>query len=263
MATAKQVVDIEQVDIDSLSPEEVNKLVLRTVLDLKSSLPTIENKVTKLETVTKEHDTEIDKLKRDMLFMKQKMNRKEQQEKSNSLRFIGVHEEEEELADNKALVRKVYQLFTPVWTAAKEAEFIEAVPRMTTVNMTCFRVGARNPPRSEQPSSPAKPRPIIVKFDNDKLRSALFKFKREFLPLPGPEEQAMGIKYLTLVEDLTGPNLRALRGLQANDNIDKAWASGGRVKFTLKSDKQAKKTVYIAKNIFAEPDEIIFDAYVA
>jgi hypothetical protein len=99
-----------------------------------------------------------------------------------------------------------------------------------------------------------RPSPIIIKLCNRKLRLTILKNKRLSIPAPTDVERGNGIKKFIVVEDLTVPTFKKLSDLLADDRVDKAWSTEGRLRCVLMGDDKGVKKV---KSVFDTTDDIL------
>ena len=70
-------------------------------------------------------------------------------------------------------------------------------------------------------------------------------------------ERGNGIKKFIVVEDLTVPTFKKLSDLLADDRVEKAWSTDGRLRFVLMRDDKGVKKV---KSVFDTTDDILNSA---
>jgi hypothetical protein len=136
--------------------------------------------------------------------------------------------------------------------AAKAKGDISSVPVANNVVEDAFRVG-----KPTLKDGVMRPPPVIVKLCNRQLRLAILKNKRLNIPSPTDGERGCGIRKFIVVEDLTVPTFKKLSDLLADDRVEKAWSTEGKLRFVLMgNDKSVKKV----KSVFDSNDEIIGSA---
>jgi len=72
--------------------------------------------------------------------------------------------------------------------------------------------------------------------------------KKSNTPSPTQADKALGSIGFFINEDLTPTTFKALRALQNDERVDKAWSVDGRLRFVLSNDPDRK--VIKVKNVF-------------
>ena len=196
----------------------------RSLLEETRSLLTQEKaKVSALETV-------VGDLTKELRTLQDTVNSREQSSRSLMLRIVGLPSSEDEVNSpdpDKFLAKKIYEtILQPILTGAKSKSLIKSVPTLSNTILKAYRVGKFGPKPS--PSSP-----IIVTLTDPSIKVAIFKAKKQFLPLPSEP----GAKRYLLAEDLTFPTFSKLKELRDHKDVDRAWTVEGRIRYTLLEDK--------------------------
>ena len=235
--------------------------MLRTVLELKVMMTSSNMRIEKVESEVKSHDAQICSLTKEVRDLKNLVNLREQDMRSNAIRLTGFPHVEGEEADTKILAKRVYdRILVPIWSAAKTKNQLDAVPKLTTANLECYRVGQRPAPRTGQPQSRAQPRPILIKFCGaPHLKLAILRCKKGNIPNPSETEKAEGANRFTISEDLTPPTYKAMRMLQECPETESVWTVEGKIRFTLKDDRS--KQVRRVKSVFDNADAMISNSF--
>ncbi len=219
--------------ISSLTSDQKLDLIIGEV----SKIALLVTKVTALEEKVKAQDHSISALQKEVLYLKNKDNDRDQLERSNSLRIFNFPGSGSETG----LANKVYELLKPLLTAAKTAGQIPTLPQAPNALEDVFRAGKFAAGAGKPPP------PIIVKFPNDALRMAVLKNKKRYLP--PPEE---GAKKIVITEDLTRPTHRKFKELLEDERTDKIWTFSGGIWVVPKATKVAVKV----KSVYDSNDAI-------
>jgi len=234
--------------------------MLRTVLELKVMMASNNERLNRVETDVNHHDVQIHSLTKEVYHLKNSMNAREQELKGNSIRLTGFPHVEGEEADPKILAKRVYdRILSPIWAAAKAKGQLDAVPKLGTAAIDCYRVGQRPPPRTDQPRSRAQPRPVIIKFNGPPhLKLTILRFKCDNTPKPTEAEISEGASRFSISEDLTPPTYKALRLLQESRLTESVWTVEGRIRFTLANDPS--KSVKKVRSVFDHVEDMVSKA---
>ncbi len=225
------------------SQDQKLDLLLRLNLDLRKTLA---GTVKQLEAVTVKvemHEKRICDMERKLDETAKKLhevqvtsNSRKQSYRLDAVRLFGLPTMEDE-TDPKVFAKHVYnKALLPILTLAKAKGQLDVVPTRDRAGISCFRVGRKPPPRAGQPSSPAQPLPVIVKFEDPRLRLMVLRYKREGIPSPSAAEKAAGYSKMFIAEDLTPATFRAMKMLKNCDQVSKVWSVDGQVRFTLTGD---------------------------
>lgn len=248
-------------DFGNMSSDQKLDLLLSTVLETKSILVANTARLNAVEVRVDKQDQHLASLSRQVSELKDAVNVHDQKARSNTIRLLGFPMVPDEKDDPSILIKRIYdKIFVPIWTAAREKKALDAVPRFTTADISCFRLGARPAMRVMQPKSISQPLPIIVRFGpaSSHLRLVLLRFKREFIPKPTEADRAAGSLRFIIAEDLTPACFRALKSLQDDDRVSGAWTVEGKIRLVMADDPS--KTVRAVKSIFDNLDDMIFNA---
>ena len=89
---------------------------------------------------------------------------------------------------------------------------------------------------------------IIIRLTYADVRLAILRNKKSNTPSPTQADKALGSIGFFINEDLTPTTFKALRALQNDERVDKAWSVDGRLRFVLSNDPDRK--VIKVKNVF-------------
>jgi hypothetical protein len=254
----------EQV-LSGASLEEKMDMLLRINLDIRKSLA---GTVHKLETVSvkvETHDKRIEEIEKklsdtvkELHSVQVSSNSREQSYRLDAVRLFGLPPIEDE-TDPKTLVKHVYtKALLPILNLAKSKGQLDVVPTRDRAGITCFRAGKKPPSRTGQPSSLAQPLPVIIKFEDLRLRLMVLRYKREGIPSPSAAEKAAGFSKMFISEDLTPATFKAMKQLRNSDQVAKVWSVEGQVRFTLAGDSSG--TIKKVQSVFVPVDEMISSA---
>ena len=254
------------IDVSALIPlnassAEREDLLLRTVLQLKVMMSSNNERLSRVEADVNLHDTQLFSLTKEVAQLKISVNAREQELKGNAIRLTGFPHVEGEEADLKLLAKKVYdRILVPIWSAAKAKGQLDAVPKLATASIDCFRVGPKPAPRTDQPRSTAQPRPVLIKFGGaPHLRISILRFKKGNIPKPSEAELAGGIRRFSIGEDLTPATYKAMKLLQESQETESVWTVEGKLRFTLVNDP--KKIVKRVRSVFDHVELMISKAF--
>jgi hypothetical protein len=225
------------------SLEQKMDLLLRVNLDIRKTLA---GTVKQLETVSvkvETHENRIGDIERKLGETVKKLhevqvtsNFREQSYRLDAVRLFGLPTIEEE-SDPKVFAKHVYtKALLPILNLAKTKGQLDVVPTRDRAGITCFRAGRKPPLRAGQPSSFAQPLPVIIKFEDPRLRLMVLRYKREGIPSPSSTEKAAGYSKMFIAEDLTPATFKAMKMLKNSEQVSKVWSVDGKVRFTLEGD---------------------------
>jgi len=190
-------------------------------------------------------ESDMTSLQREVKFLKETVNMREQQTRSLSVRIVGLPNSEDE-----HVPKLIYdRILKPMLVVAKERNLIAAVPQMATVISDAYRIRPRGG------ATAAGSHPIRVKISSPSLKSALFRVKKDALPHLTEAEKSAGSKHLLMVEELTTPTYNFLKQLRGDSRVARAWTVEGRIKFVKAGD--SGNTVRSVSSIFDNPDSIL------
>jgi len=240
-------------------------LMLKMIFDLKKTLA---GTVKQLEMVTvkvESHENRIGDLEKKLGETVKKLqevqvtsNFREQSYRLDAVRLFGLPTIEDE-ADPKVFAKHVYnKALLPILNLAKSKGQLDVVPTRDRAGISCFRVGRKPPSRAGQPSSPSQPLPVIIKFEDPRLRLMVLRYKREGIPPPSSAEKAAGYSKMFIAEDLTPATFKAMKLLKNSDQVAKVWSVDGQVRFTLSGDTSG--SIKKVPSVFLSVDEMIDSA---
>jgi hypothetical protein len=182
-------------------------------------------------------------------------NSREQSYRLDAVRLFGLPTMEDE-TDPKVFAKHVYnKALLPILTLAKTKGQLDVVPTRDRAGISCFRVGRKPPSRAGQPSSPSQPLPVIIKFEDPRLRLMVLRYKREGIPPPSSAEKAAGYPKMFIAEDLTPATFKAMKMLKNCDQVSKVWSVDGQVRFTLMGDTSG--AIKKVQSVFLPVEEMI------
>lgn len=243
----------ELLSLNSVTQKKVIELEARTEV-LETSFTDLRGEVTQIKT---KMGAEISALKSELNYVKTTQNARDQQQRSLSIKLSGlpITEDEKKAVDpDKFLAKRIYdKLLKPILLAAKENGHIDVVPTLTNCISDVERFKIWTKPSAPIPGASASAKPpmipiVIVRFTYADVRLAVLRNKKSNTPAPTQADKAMGSIGFFLNEDLTPSTFKALRALQNDDRVDKAWSVDGRLRFVLSDD--ADRKVIKVKNVF-------------
>ena len=203
--------------------------------------------------VTLEHS--VVKLSKEVRVLQDTVNSREQADRSLSVRVLGIQltEEESNAPDpDKYIAKKVYdRILQPLLTGAKNNNLTKSIPTLSSTIASASRLGRHHP------KGPAANSPIIITLQDSIIKSLLFRSKKNHLPSPTASEQASGIKYFLLAEDLIYPTFSALKLIREHKLVDRAWTVEGRIRFTRTDDKDKVKRVHKVSSVYDDIESIL------
>ena len=231
---------------------------------LQDKVIKLESTVVKMETCIVDLSTTVASLNKEVLQLKEKDNNRDQLSRSNAVRLFGlsVSEEEDGSGDSaRSLTKRIYDtIVKPVLVAAKANKQLESVPSLANTITEAYRVksgasaSAKTPIAGQPPPPPPPPPPIIIKFSSPTVRMAFLRNKRASLPIPPAQEStASGIKWYTVVEDLTAITYKKMREMADCSDVEKVWSIDGKLRYTIPGDKTVRKV----KSVFHSLADII------
>ena len=218
-------------------------LLLRVNLDLRKTLAGTVKQLEAVSVKVETHEKRICDMERKLDETVKKLhevqvtsNSREQSYRLDAVRLFGLPTMEDE-TDPKVFAKHVYnKALLPILTLAKTKGQLDVVPTRDRAGISCFRVGRKPPSRAGQPSSPSQPLPVIIKFEDPRLRLMVLRYKREGIPPPSSAEKAAGCSKMFIAEDLTPSTFKAMKMLKNCDQVSKVWSVDGQVRFTLMGD---------------------------
>jgi len=240
-------------------------LMLKMIFDLKKTLAGTVRQLEKVTVKVESHENPIGDLEKKLGETVKKLqevqvtsNSREQSYRLDAVRLFGLPTMEDE-TDPKVFAKHVYnKALLPILTLAKAKGQLDVVPTRDRAGISCFRVGRKPPPRAGQPSSPAQPLPVIVKFEDPRLRLMVLRYKREGIPPPSSAEKAAGCSKMFIAEDLTPSTFKAMKMLKNSEQVAKVWSVDGQVRFTLAGDTSG--SIKKVQSVFLPVDEMIDSA---
>jgi uncharacterized coiled-coil protein SlyX len=225
-----------------------------TLLQGQEKIEKLTSTIVNLEAKVASQETTITSLKKDVKKLKEQANDWDQKSRDTTIRLFNFPLSDADNAESgRALAARVYdRILKPILVAAKAKGDTSSVPVVNNVIEDLFRVG-----KPTLRDGVLRPPPIIIKLCNRQLRLAILKNKRLSIPAPSDVERGNGIKKFIVVEDLTVPTFKKLSDLLADDRVEKAWSTDGRLRFVLMGDDKGVKKV---KSVFDTTDEIINSA---
>ena len=179
-------------------------------------------------------------MRKELLLVKEIVNKREQQSRELTVRILGMAVSEEEKQDGlKVAIKQAYDRFLkPILSAAKTNGLIETVPQLNNCVEEGYRVGKG----VTDAQGITLPPVLVLRLKTKAIKTAIFKTKREVLPTLPPAEKSAGIKKVLLVEDLTVPTLTKMKEMKNDTRVAKVWTMEGSIRFTLvtKPDEMRK-----------------------
>jgi len=251
----------EQLPSDASLEQKVD-LLLRLNLDNRKLLTGTVKKLENVSVKVESHDQRIESIEKRLGDTVKKLhdvqvtsNLREQSYRLDAVRLTGLPPADDE-SDPKALSKHVYtKALLPILTLAKSKGQLDVVPTRDRAGITCFRAGKKPPARAGQPSSFAQPLPVVIKFEDQRLRLMVLRYKREGMPSPTASEKTAGYNKMFISEDLTPATYKAMKLLRSSELISKVWSIEGMVRFTLAGD--ASGSVKKVQSVFLPLQEMI------
>lgn len=194
-------------------------------------------------------EKEVTSLKSEVLTLQNTVNAREQEARLLNLRVSGLVFTEDEKGNPATLNKLVYdRVLQPILNLAKSNKLIERIPSITNTITSAHRTRA-----ASALTGTALPPPVIVRIASEQVRLAILQSKRRGTPPPLANEADLGIRSISVQEDLTPQTYKLLRELKRADEVTGAWTIAGRIRFKLSgSDK-----VHFVRSVFERTDAII------
>ena len=156
------------------------------------------------------------------------LNHLDQMSRSNTIRIVGLPVQSN-TATNEVIDTTYNLLLKPILQGALNAGDIPDLPTSFHLIDTAFTIPSKN-------TSSAT---VIMKLANSRLRTAIFKHKKEFAPRgPVPHLNNKILPTYAIYEDLTKTNSAYLRNLIQDDRVSTAWSYGGQIRFRLHNSER-------------------------
>ena len=205
---------IDELDVSEIPPwDSVLIKSMRTILNVMKDVESLNKKVNELESYTKVYTntsdllkTQMDNASRKIKILEDKLDDQEQRSRNQCLLFHGVEENQDENTDMKIIELCRNYLGTDIDDSS--------IARS-------HRLGPRKEagkPTTRKNKKDEKPRPIIARFNNFKVRQKLFSSKKMLKGKP-----------FSITENLTKTRMDLLR--KANEKLGKGkcWTQEGRI----------------------------------
>jgi len=217
-------------------------------LDVLPSLETVVHQLVKENSILREEvaaiSVEMKKKDETIQQLTDQLNRCDQENRSKSLRIIGLPINSNSTPDDVADAVHT-NILQPIFQAAvNKGEIREsAIPDKHFIIDNAFAIP------SKKGSSPA----AIVKLSSQYTRNLVFRLKKDALPKERhPETHKERCKY-AIFEDLSPGNHALLRTFADDRRVKSAWSYNGQVKFKMLNSE----TVYRAKSLTDTVDSIV------
>ncbi len=230
-------------------------------MSLEDMVKHIYLKVNSFDKLFSEQQEKISKLEKDVKTLKTKLhvlkntvNAREQEDRSLNLRISGVAFTAEEKANPSSINKLVYdRVLLPIINLAKTNKILERAPTLANTITSAYRVRA-----SSALTGTASPPPVIVRIATDQLRLAILQSKRRGTPPPLPSEVDLGIRSISVQEDLTPPTYKMLREIKRREEVHSAWTIAGRIRFRLTGSDR----IHHVRSVFDSVEDIISAAHI-
>ena len=207
----------------------------RQAKSLKDSIPSLDIIKKSIETEFIKRDSKIERIESDTSLLLDRVaqleiqsNKAEQRQRDLSLRFTNVSLPQK--VSNWECSTVLYNsFFKPAFQSAVNDGILESIPAMHTV------VEFAHPLHK----IPGKIPVIICKLTTRNLKMIFHKKKGEVLKKYEVDNKVKSKCY----DDLTSTNLRCLALLYGDSLIERAWCTGGIIKFSLKASPLVTNTV--------------------
>lgn len=165
--------------------------------------------------------TGLSAAERDIVNLQKKTNMIEQHSRNFTVRVFNLKIQPDSAKDCVKTSNLVYrELIQPILQLAVDSGELPRVPDLLdTVEYSHIL-----------PAKGNKEDAIIVRFQSRILRALIFKYKSKYYKAH-PEAKS------SIFEDLTVPNFKLLKSLQEDVTVHRAWSTGGKVKYVLKSNQ--------------------------
>ena len=171
----------------------------------------------------------------ELTWLNSRVNELEQYNRSWSVRVLNVPLTAEEEKNNVKVADKLYDLvLKPILEGAVESGTIPAIPPREHLLETAHVL----------PGKPGKHKPIIARFLNRDMRSAVFQHKKESAPRrtsPGPGGEKEGSLCFPLFEDLTRTTFLKMRALATHKDVKACWSINGQLRYKLNDSDIVRK----------------------
>ena len=206
-------------------------------------------KVDNIETSVTTHTSDIESLKREVRSLKDAANARDQDSRGLSIRLFNFPIIDE---DETSLTSKIYErVIKPILLAAKDDGEISTVPSAYNCLECAFRIGR---PTFHPDGKPKAPPPVLIRFLTKRMRQAVMSYKKENTPAPSEAEKALGVRRFIIVEDLSPSTYRKLREISSDERVNRAWTTGGQIRFVFKGEDRA---VRLVKSVFDSVEYIL------
>lgn len=173
-------------------------------------------------------ENDVGSMQKDMLRLKSQVNRHEQQSRSLQIRVTNI-----QASPDESVAKLVYdKVIRPILLVAKDKGRLTAVPQLANVIVDAYRMRSRS---GQAPSD--YPPHIMVRLTTAALKSTIFSFKKEGLPLAQPADRPLGLKRPNIMEDLTPDTYRFLKAIKTDPRFERAWTVEGQIRFIVSGDR--------------------------
>jgi hypothetical protein len=216
----EELVKIMQADYAAINTK-LSKLdtLASDVTELKKLLAASDAKNKELLAMLKDRDAEIHGLKR-------QLNGAEQHNRSWSIRVMGLPLSAEEERSSNQVKRHLYNnLLKPILEGAVAEGDLSVVPGVDDLLEMAHVL----------PAKEGATKPIIAQFYARKLRSLVFRHKKQFSPKHSTGPMKDRYKFL-LFEDLTKLTFAKMRALALDPRVAACWPANGQLRYRLVDD---------------------------
>ncbi len=230
-------------------------------MSLEEMVKHIYTKVNSFDDIFRKQQEKIDSLEKEVKTLKSEVhslkdtvNARKQDARSLNIRISGLNFTQEEKTNPSSLNKLVYdRVLLPIINLAKTNKLLDRTPTLANTITSAYRVRA-----SSALTGTANPPPVVVQIATDQLRLAILQSKQRGTPPPLPNEVDIGIRSITVQEDLTPPTYKMLRDIKRSEEVHSAWTIAGRIRFRLTGSDR----VHFVRSVFDKVDDIISSAHI-
>lgn len=178
--------------------------------------------------------------------LKQHINDVEQHNRSYSMRIFNLPLDGD-ANDPANVMNQVYaNVLLPILRGAVTRNRLVSIPDVEQLLETAHIL----------PGKDNKPRPIICRFFNRRLKTLIFQLKKDFAPRspPQPASNRPGRFLYAIYEDLTRDTLHLMRALNSHEAVQSCWAVGGQLRYRL---ADSEDTIRRVVSVYDHIDDIL------
>jgi len=226
---------------ENASLEESLKFLIKSAIDHKAQLSTVTLQIADtrdLLALNQERistlETQVTTMGKELKAIKETVNHREQLTRNLNIRILGLPLSEDKSLGpdaSAAAAKQAYdRIVRPLLVAAKAKGIITTLPSIANTITHAYRLKFRT--QSNQPTLP----PLIVTLQSPNIKMAVFRAKKDALPVPSATEKAARSLRFTVTEDLTSHTAAFLKLLRENAKVSRAWSVDGSIRYILEGD---------------------------